>query len=179
MIGDIDVVDRSRLSNSFLGDTTQVCVVTRDLYDKLSGFAQLGIGPWMIYDFSPENMTETTYRGAAEPYSMRVALATTGSSRWEVIQPLAGRTIYGDWLDQYGESVQHVVQRCDPLTYEEKIDHFRRRGFDIAQSGTMWGAVRFAYFDTVAHIGVAIEISVTPEGATFPAPDAWYPGPPS
>jgi len=175
----VEVIDPGRLSNSFLGDTTQVCIVTRDLYRKLEGFVQLGIGPWAIYEYGPHNTTDQTYRGRPQPYSMRVALATTGSSRWELIEPLEGPTLYGDWLDQYGESVQHVVQKCDSLEYEAKIEEFRRRGFEVAQSGTMWGIVRFAYFDTVPLIGVAIEVSAYPADAQYPEPDSWYPAPPT
>lgn len=172
------VVDRSTLSNSFLADTTQVCVVTRDLHRTLAGFVQLGIGPWQISTFGPHNTTDQTYRGEHQPHSMRVALATTGTSRWEVIEPLEGETIYGDWLDQYGETVQHVVQTCAPLDFDARVEEFRRRGFEVAQSGTMWGMVRYAYFDTVPVIGVAIEISSYPADATFPDPEEWYPAPP-
>ena len=33
------------LSNSFLTDTMQICVVTRDIYRTMDGMIRLGIGP--------------------------------------------------------------------------------------------------------------------------------------
>lgn len=175
---DTSVIDRGTLANSFLGDTTQVCVVTDDLDRTLAEFVQLGVGPWSIYTFGPHNTTDQTYRGEPSPYSMRIGLASTGTSRWEVIQPLEGRTIYRDWIDEHGKTVQHVVQTCAPLDFEAKIAEFERRGFPVIQSGTWAGLVRFAYFDTAPLIGVAIEVSSYPADAVFPAPEAWYPAAP-
>jgi methylmalonyl-CoA/ethylmalonyl-CoA epimerase len=104
----IEVTGPASLSNSFLGDTIQVCVVTRDLRRTLDGFVQLGIGPWRVYTFSPETVKHQTYGGTAQPYSMRLALANSGTMMWEVIQPLEGPSIYKDFLARHGEGVQHV-----------------------------------------------------------------------
>lgn len=166
------------LSNSFLGTTRQVCVVTRDLERTLAGFVAMGIGPWRIFTFGPHNCTEQTYRGKAQPHTMRLATGWTGDSFWEVIQPLEGQSIYQDWLDNHGEGVQHVVQTCGTMTFEEKVEEFRQRGLEVAQSGRWAKHVRYAYFDAEPLIGVAVEISAIDEGAVLPEPEAWYPGPP-
>lgn len=36
------------LDNSFLSETMQTCVVTRDIYRTMDGFLKLGIGPWAV-----------------------------------------------------------------------------------------------------------------------------------
>ena len=40
------------LRNSFLGDSKQICVVTRDLHRTMEGMVRVGIGPWMVSHFS-------------------------------------------------------------------------------------------------------------------------------
>ena len=108
----ITVTGETSLSNSFLGDTVQICVVTKDIYRTLDGFAKLGIGPWRIYTFGPGTVTEQTYRGKKQTYSMRLAVGYTGSTFWEVIEPLEGESIYKDFLAAHGEGIQHVAQGC-------------------------------------------------------------------
>ena len=117
----ITVTGETSLSNSFLGDTVQICVVTTDIYRTLDGFVKLGIGPWRIYTFGPATVTEQTYRGKKQTYSMRLAVGYTGSTFWEVIEPLEGESIYKDFLAAHGEGIQHVAQGCGKLTLAEQI----------------------------------------------------------
>ena len=64
------------------------------------------------------------------------------------------------------------------MTFEEKVEEFRARGLEVAQSGRWANYVRYAYFDAEPLIGVAVEISAIDDGAVLPDPEAWYPGPP-
>ena len=45
------VISDSELSNSFLGETIQVCVVSRDYKRTMEGMVRLGIGPWRVYHY--------------------------------------------------------------------------------------------------------------------------------
>ena len=50
----------SDLANSFIGETRQICIVTRDLDARVREFAdRLGIGPWWIQDYEPPMLTDT------------------------------------------------------------------------------------------------------------------------
>ena len=42
------VTSEVTLENSFLGDTIQICVVTKDMYRTMDGMVKLGIGPWRV-----------------------------------------------------------------------------------------------------------------------------------
>jgi hypothetical protein len=43
---DVKVTSPTTLSNSFVGETFQICVVTADIYRTLEQFVRIGIGPW-------------------------------------------------------------------------------------------------------------------------------------
>jgi hypothetical protein len=67
------------LSNSFLSETVQVCVVTRDHRRVMRGMVQAGIGPWRVYTFGPDTCTDLTLHGRPASFSMRLCVAFTGS----------------------------------------------------------------------------------------------------
>jgi hypothetical protein len=167
------------LSNSFVGNTIQVCVVTSDFKRTINGFVELGIGPWAAYTFGPGTVTEQTYMGQRVVHSMRLALATAGNMLWEVIQPLDGPSIYKDFLAAHGEGVHHVAIGCESLSFDRRIEEFEKRGCRKIQSGLWVGRVPYAYFATESLIGTTVEIFEIPPGFNFPPPEEWIPGPPS
>lgn len=174
----VTVTGPTTLSNSFIGDTMQVCVVTRDLDRTLEQFVRIGVGPWRVYTFDANTVHDQVFRGERRPYSMLLALGWSGTSFWEVIQPLEGESIYTEWLAQHGEGIQHVAQVCNGLLFEERIAEFQRRGYTVTQSGAFEGKVRYAYVDTEDSTGFAIELIDFPEGYDLPEPVRWYPAPP-
>jgi methylmalonyl-CoA/ethylmalonyl-CoA epimerase len=174
---EIAVAGPSSLSNSFLGDTLQVCVVTRDIRRTLEGFVKLGIGPWRVYTFGPETVKNQTYGGRAQAYSMRLALAHSGTMMWEVIQPLEGPSIYKDFLATHGEGVQHVGQACNGLSFDQQCARLEGLGRARVQSGE-WNGVRYAYYGTEDLIGTTVEIFDFPAGFEFPEPEEWIPARP-
>lgn len=170
-------VDDKTLDNSFISDTIQMCAVTRDYRRTIDGFVRLGIGPWAVHDFAPPQLTEATFRGKPATYSMKLALAWTGSMMWEVIQPLEGPSIYTEFLDKHGEGIQHVAVTCGGLTMAQRIAEFEQRGFSNIQSGVFNGNVPYAYFGTEDAIGTIFEIFDIPDEG-LPPPAEWIPGPP-
>ena len=50
-----EVLDENTMSNGFLGNLVEVCVVTRDHRRTMEGLVRLGIGPWRVHTFTPEN----------------------------------------------------------------------------------------------------------------------------
>jgi catechol 2,3-dioxygenase-like lactoylglutathione lyase family enzyme len=121
----------SNLANSFIPETRQICIVTRDLDAMVRRYADaLGIGPWWVNEYSAPDLFDTTYRGQPATYSMRLALAWTGALNWEIIQPLDGPSIYKDFLERNEEGVQHVGIMLGDLgmTWEECHASFKARG---------------------------------------------------
>ena len=177
------VVSDSELSNSFLSETIQVCVVSRDYKRTMEGMVRLGIGPWRVYHYlDAPGIKDTVYRGAPEDFKMTLCIAWTGAMQWEIVEPRGGRTIYDDFLEEHGEGIHHVAfagreEGGEEMDYDEQIAEFAKRGFPVIQSGLLKDIARFHYFDTEEATGTTFEI-YNLKGRNLPEPDEWYPGPP-
>ena len=168
---------KTRLPNQFIAETRQVCLVTHDLEAMVRRYAdELGIGPWWVNEYKPPELFDTTYRGAPAEYSMRLALAWTGSLNWEIIQPLDGPSIYKDYLESNQEGIQHVGVLLSDVAKDWDDCHqtFKSRGFAPVMEGS-WKRVRFCYYDTLASAGTIIEVIDRPAEFKRPEPMYWYP----
>lgn len=167
------------LDNSFLTETIQVCVVTRDWRRTMEGMVRLGIGPWRVYTFDSDiNLTQTQIRGVPQPLAMKLCLSFVGGTMWEIVQPLRGPTIYEDFLARHGEGIHHVAFACGDRPWEERVAEFERRGFACIQSGVWMERVPWAYFGTEEATSTIFEIFDIPPDFELPEPEEWYPAPP-
>ncbi len=53
----------------------------------MAGLVALGIGPWRLYTFSPENVSEQTCMGTPAAYRIKVCFAEVGNMVYEIMQP--------------------------------------------------------------------------------------------
>lgn len=167
------------LSNTFLGDMVEVCLVTADHQRTMEGLVRLGIGPWRVYTFSPENTTDMRYRGEPAEFVIKVCFARSGTVVWELMQPVSGPTIFQEYLDRHGEGVQHIAFDCSNAPLEERIAEFGRRGFVPVQSGSWMGKNRFVFFGTEEATGTVFETYHFPLDFEYPEPERWFPEAPS
>ncbi len=172
------VVDDETLSNTYLGNVVELAIVTSDYQKTMEGLVRLGIGPWMVYTFSPENVTDQTYRGNPAEFSIKVCFAKSGNMIWELMQPLSGPTIFQDYLDKHGDGLQHVAYDCGDRPWEERIAELESRGFKLIQSGKWMGRNAFAFFETDDATGAIFETYYFPPDWEYPEPEEWYPAPP-
>ncbi len=173
-----EVLTESGMSNSFLGKIVEVCLVTEDHERTMEGLVRLGIGPFRVYTFSPETVTEQTYNCDASPFSVKVCFATNDNLTFEIMQPLSGRTIMREFLDEHGEGIHHIAFDCCGVPWNERIKLFADRGFTPAQSGRWLNKNSFSFFDTEAATTTCFETYHFPPGFAYPEPERWYPGPP-
>ena len=165
------------LPNSIIGQTRQICIVTRDLDACIRNYAdRMGIGPWWVQEYAPPVLTDSHYRGAPGRFSMRLALAWTGDLNWEVIEPLEGPSIYHEFLEAHGEGLQHVgfLLHDTGLDWDACIADVEARGFTRIMGGG-WRGVRFCYFETEDELKTTFELIYRPEGYQRPDPLYWYP----
>ena len=169
-----------RLADPFLGDIVEVCIVTYDYQRVMSGLVQLGIGPWRVYTFTPENTSNQTYKGQTSAFSLKVCFAPLGSITCKIIQPLAGPNIFSDFLHDHGEGVHHVAYDCNEIPFMDRLAEFAKRGFGApVQRGSWMGKNHFALFNTEAAATTCFETIAFPADWELPEPDAWFPEPPS
>jgi len=172
------VVSEFALSNAFLGKIVEVCIVTEDHHRTMAGLVRLGIGPFRVYTFDDTNLAAPTYRTQHSPFSLTVCFATNNDLTWEIMQPLAGRTIMREFLDDHGEGIHHLAFDCGGAPWDQRIANFSARGFPPTQSGRWLDQNSFSFFDTEAATTTCFETYHYPAGFRFPEPQEWYPGPP-
>lgn len=166
------------LENSFLDQTIQICVVTRDFKKTLKGFAdQMGIGPWWCVDFEAPDLSEARYRGKPADFAMHLGLAWTGQMMWEIVQPKRGPTIYEEFLEAHDEGIHHAALSHAGLSFDECIEDFKRRGCPCIMEGN-WNGIRFRYFETEGPTTTTFEIFDWPADKELPEPAYWYPAGP-
>jgi methylmalonyl-CoA/ethylmalonyl-CoA epimerase len=129
----------------------------------------LGNGPWRVYEFGPHMMTRYEHRGSPATGRTLVALNDT-RPQVEILQPLSGRSIHQDWLDEHGEGLHHVgavvesVAAVAAAANDDQIGVLSSgEGFGIDRSG------KFAYLDTQGSLGMIFEVIEPPTGLGEPA----------
>jgi methylmalonyl-CoA/ethylmalonyl-CoA epimerase len=174
----LQVLSDSQLSNSFLGDAIEICIVTRDYRKTMEGLVKLGIGPWRVYTFTPETVTEQTYMGQPANYSIKVCFAQAKNVIWEIMQPLDGPTIFQDFLDRHDEGIHHIAFNCEDKPWSERLHEFESRGFRLIQSGKWIDKNAFAFFATEDATTTIFETYFFPPDFEYPEPEEWFPAQP-
>jgi methylmalonyl-CoA/ethylmalonyl-CoA epimerase len=169
------VIGTDSLADPFLGNVIEIAIVTADAQRTMEGLCRMGIGPWQVHTFTPENTTNQTYRGNPSPFTMKVCFAPLGSIICELIEPIAGSTIFAEFLERHGEGIHHVAYDCNNIPLEQRIAEFERRGFQLVQSGSWMGTNSFAFFETEDATTTCFETYIFPDDWQYPAPDRWYP----
>lgn len=162
-------------TDPFLGNVVEIAMVTRDHKRTMAGLTKLGIGPWRVYTFGPENTQNQTYRGKPAEFRLKVCFAQSGNTVWELMEPISGPTIFAEYLEKYGEGIQHVAYDFNNIPFEDRIAEMERRGFRVAQSGSWLGTNHFAFFETEEETGTCFETYAFPSDWEYPEPDEWYP----
>jgi catechol 2,3-dioxygenase-like lactoylglutathione lyase family enzyme len=159
----------------------QVAFVVRDLDAAVHAYwERLRVGPWRIYTYGPDVLTESTYYGEPAAYRMRLAFTWCGPLQVEIIQPLDGPSVYHDFLEAHGEGMHHVGIFVED--FDAAVRAFEARGYRLLQTGRGYG-VRgdgaFAYFETEGLFATTLELICVPKErrppeAVYP-PDAVFP----
>ena len=66
---------------------------------------------------------------------LRLARGDMGGIGLELIQPLKGRSVYGEFLEKKGEGIHHLAFMVEDLDAE--IADMEKRGFKVVQTGAM------------------------------------------
>jgi methylmalonyl-CoA/ethylmalonyl-CoA epimerase len=153
----------------------QAAFVVRDLEESMLRYRRLlGIGPWSIYTYDRTILRRASYQGREADYSMRLALASFENGSIELIQHLAGDSIYADFIRTHGYGFHHfglTVEDAAPVLAEAES-----AGLTVIQDGSgfgMEGDGYFAYLDSQELLGVVLEIRVPPRKRR--PPDRMFP----
>jgi catechol 2,3-dioxygenase-like lactoylglutathione lyase family enzyme len=129
-----------------------------------------GIGPFRLVEWPDRAESKYYYRGVEENIRIRQAFVRLGDVEVELIQPVEGRSGYGDFLKQTGGGIHHVlfeVSDIDPV-----IRELAKSGVTVLQSGTgIRPGTRWALLDTREMLGFYVELRHRPgesDGTSIP-----------
>ena len=141
----------------------QIGIVVADLGAAMRRYSRIfDCGAWSVWTYGPALFRESSFRGRAGRFSMRLALAGAGP-QIELIEPVQGPSLYHEWLTQHGEGLHHIGMRVPDLTAATR--EMADRGFAVLQSGRGYGLDGdggFAYLDSAAEMGVILELIEVP-----------------
>ena len=114
-------------------ETMQVALVVATSRRRCDYVDDYGIGPWEIYEFNPDTVSDMEKDGEPAEYALRLALTMVGSVQWELIQPLDDKSIYAEFLADEGRGAPPRRRRRP--SYGEALDALRAKGHRVLQSG--------------------------------------------
>lgn len=136
-----------------LGSINHVAMVVRDWRAAAENYgALMGLKRWKVVEIGPEMMTECTYYGQPEPCTWISAFAKTGDTLIELCQPVAGKSVFADFLREHGEGMQHVGNLSHPRP-EELVSAWAAQGVQAGNYCNIAGVVKLHYLDTRAYLG--------------------------
>ncbi len=148
----------------------QIAFVVQDLDRTVENYYRLfGVGPWHFYTYGKPLVPRMTRHGKPADYTMRIALSYFGDMRVELIEHIAGDTVYEEFIRRHGYGIQHLGVLVDDM--EEAIAQARAAGIAMVQDGAGFGPDgdgHYAYLDTEALIGTTIELIERPKGRKTP-----------
>jgi catechol 2,3-dioxygenase-like lactoylglutathione lyase family enzyme len=143
---------------------SQVALVVPDLEAAVKGYWSLfGIGPWHFYTYDKKILHRLTYRGRPADYRMRIALASAGPQRIELIQMLEGETIYAEFVRRHGYGLHHLGILVEDM--EAAVRQAEAAGLQVTMDGAGFGLDGdgyYAYLDTEELVGTTIELIQRP-----------------
>jgi len=153
------------------GDIIQVAHVVRDIDASMKYYWEtFRLGPWDVYTFAPPAVRDSMVRGKPSTHAYLLAVTWKNEVQLELMQPLAGRSIYDEHLERKGEGLHHMK-----LYYPDcraALERYRKLGIDVIQSGKI-DADEFYYLDTEKMLGYVIELG---NNGRIRDPERRYPG---
>ena len=148
------------IAQGLFKDFVQIGVVVDDLDQRLKVLTEVfGLGPFRVIDWPPADRSDIERRYYDEPtnFTARMAFAELGPIELELIQPVAGKSIWADFLAQHGPGIHHI--RFNVLDMQPVVDYLAGHGIGIAQMGSgIRPGTTWANFDTEASVGFTIEV---------------------
>lgn len=151
------------IASTPIGDVGQVGILVKDFDAALDLYGRMfGIEEWTCYHYTPEFLSWSRYGDAEGRFEMLLAMGGS-SPQVELIQPLAGPSIYQDFLDEGHVGLHHLGVFVDDL--DEAIARMAETGYHVTQTARGYGLNAdggFAYFNTENDLGAVIEAIEVP-----------------
>jgi len=148
---------------ALLGRIDQICFLVEDLDTAIAHYSGLfDAEHWREYEYGPETVPALGYADREGKFSFRLALSDC-DPQVELIQSLRGPSIYSDWIERHGYGLHHLGFFTTDMA--ARVRDLEGLGLRVSQWGRgngLDGDGGFTYFDSVAALGVIIELIEIP-----------------
>jgi methylmalonyl-CoA/ethylmalonyl-CoA epimerase len=141
-----------------LKTVVQVAIVCKDIEATTRRWAELlGVEPPAIRMTRPGREVKLIYRGRPSDGRVKLAFIRLGQVSLEFLEPVGGETSWAEFLEKYGEGVQHLGFQVKDL--DRSLDALKRLGFAELHRGRYDSDNgTYVYMDTKDALGVTIEL---------------------
>ena len=104
-----------------------------------------------------------TYRGRPADFVADISLSYAGDMQLELIAPVAGDSIYTEFLRDSGPGLHHIcIEADDAADFTKALEEAEANGAAVVQQGVMPGGMKFAYVSAGAAGVPYLEIALIP-----------------
>jgi len=134
---------------------TQIALVVKDMDKAIEAYSRIfGLPKPDVMLTDPTN-AHATYRGVPTNAQAKSAFFHLGQVDLELIEPVAGDSVWQEVLDKKGEGVHHIafqIKGTDGVT-----DFLDQNGIPTIQQGQYTGGM-YTYVDSEPQLGVMLEL---------------------
>lgn len=146
-----------QLDNDIIASSIDhIGIVVRDIDKTAESLSSaLGAGPWRIFEtveYYKEQLSLDEL-GVGESFDLKLAFAKLGTVTIELLQPLGGKSVYSQFLEEKGEGIHHVAFSVSD--FDGMVTKLLQCGCKIIAGGSSQGK-RWAFLDTKSG-GIIIE----------------------
>jgi len=165
----------------------QIAIAVKDLDKALRIYADdYGIGPWSVYNWTPNTVKDMIRNDKRLDHSYRLATCSIGDMEIELMGDLDDKNLYSEFIKKHGEGIQHIAYEV--ADYDKAVEFFRNKGLIVTQQGNWYGKHIYSNFNTEKDLKHSIEIFKTEPNffkhkadeygnrrMIYPVPDEVYP----
>ena len=139
---------------------SQVSLAVRDLDRTMARYHRaFGWAPWQVFDHVLPIHHATELRGKPVNYALRGAEVYVGALNFELLQPLEGPNLWGEFIDRRGEGIASIatmfLERADGDAV--KAAFHEQFGIEVSMKADIGDHIEYFYLDTEARFGCLIE----------------------
>ena len=126
----------------------RIGIAVKNIKETIENYSSLlGIGPWETINCQAPTLHEQTYYGRSTNYAMVASLACLGPLELELVQPIAGDSIFSDYICKHGEGINYLAFEVDDV--DEATAIMENEGFPCIQYGKISSAGSYAYYNSI------------------------------
>jgi methylmalonyl-CoA/ethylmalonyl-CoA epimerase len=151
------------MEKSLFANPQHTAIVVRDIAKTIKFYESLGMGPFVTPPpITIKKRTDHGKAGMSGATQIKEAIGDMGTVRVQLIQPIEGKSIYQEFLDNKGEGVHHFAFIVDDVDKEEA--RFVDKGIEILSSVRLEGGGGHIIVNTAVIGGILLELMQPPAG---------------